>query len=402
MNPSRIVWLLAACCFTMSCSQQFILGIPSAIAASAGIALSEVGQLMTVFGLANAIGAPLILILTARRSQRSQLVVGLALLGAGMLLMGSTSDYAALLTARVIMGAGNGTFTATATAMAARIAEPGHAGRALSNVSLGFSLSQVLAMPLARTLSPYVDWHVFYLVLAAISLAAAVVLTRVIPGGIAADAQTGIRERLAPLAHPVVALALGAMFAVNLGFSSFYTYITPFLESVFGASGHAVSTVLLVAGCMSVVGSKGSGWVSDRFGCTTTIPIALVMQVVTLAGIGLFYGSPAFTAVAMCLWVIFDWSFIPAQNLLLSRICGSSASMVIALGSSALQLGSAAGPAVGGTIILKEPLGVLPFVACGCIACALLLEAIVLRRVHTGKRPRPENAPTPTTEAAET
>lgn len=384
MRGNRIVWLLAACCFMLSCSQQFILGVPDRIAASAGVTLTEVGQLMTAFGLANALGTPTLLVLTGRWSQRSQLILGLALMGTGMLAMGCTSSYGALLGARTVMGAGNGTFTATAITMATKLAEPGHEGSALANVSLGFSLSQVLAMPLARSLSAYMDWHVFYLILGVFAFGAMAVLARLLPANVAANPQAGLRERFAPLANPVVAVALVVMMVMNTGFATFYTYVTPFLESAFGSEGHAVSTVLLAAGCMSIVGSKGSGWVSDRFGCTTTIPIALTAQCACLLAVGLLYGAPLAMAVALCLWVIFDWSFVPAQNLLLTRIAGPSASMAIALSGSGMQLGSAAGSAMGGAIILSAPLSVLPFVASACVGCALLLELFVLR----GTRPQ--------------
>lgn len=386
MRGDRVVWLLAICCFMLSCSQQFILGVPDRIAASAGVTLTEVGQLVTVFGLANALGTPLALVLTGRWAQRSQLVLGLSLMGLGMLVMGSTSNYATLVASRIIMGAGNGVFTATATAMATKLAKPGHEGAALSNVMLGFSLSQVLAMPMARSLSVYVDWHWFYLVLGVFAFGAAIALSRLLPGTVAAQAQANLRERFGPLANPVVAVALVVMLTMNTGFATFYTYVTPFLESIFSSEGHTVSTVLLAAGLMSIVGSKGSGWVSDHFGCTTTIPIALVGQCLCLLAIGLLYKTPTAMVVALCIWVAFDWSFVPAQNLLLTRIAGPSAPMAIALSGSGMQLGSAAGSAIGGAIILSAPISILPFVASACVACAIVLEVFVLRAARPRSR----------------
>ena len=394
MRGNRVVWLLAICCFMLSCSQQFILGVPDRIAASAGVTLTEVGQLVTVFGLSSALGTPAILVLTSRWTQRSQLVLGLALMGLGMLVMGSTSNYAVLLAARVAMGAGNGVFTATATAMATKLAKPGHEGSALSNVMLGFSFAQVLAMPMARTFVVYGDWHWFYLALGVFAFGAAIALSRFLPGNVTASAQASLRERFAPLANPVVAVAIVVMMVMNTGFATFYTYVTPFLESVFGSQGHAVSTVLLIAGSMSIVGSKGSGWVSDRFGCTTTIPIALSLQGLCLLAVGLLFNAPVALAVALCLWVVFDWSFVPAQNLLLTRIAGSSAPMAIALSGSGMQLGSALGSAMGGTIILDAPLSVLPFVAAGCVGCAFVLELFVLRGIRPNRRAVKEVAET--------
>ena len=105
----------------------------------------------------------------------------------------------------------------------------------------------------------YVDWHWFYLVLGFFAFGAVIALSRLLPGNVAASAQASLRERFAPLANPVVAVAVVVMMVMNTGFAVFYTYVTPFLESVFGPQGHAVSTVLLAAGLMSIVGSKGSG-----------------------------------------------------------------------------------------------------------------------------------------------
>ena len=109
---------------------------------------------------------------------------------------------------------------------------------------------------------------------------------------------------------------------------------------------------------------------------------------------GLLYNAPVALAVALCLWVIFDWSFVPAQNLLLTRIAGSSAPMAIALSGSGMQLGSALGSAMGGTIILDAPLSVLPFVAAGCVGCAFVLELFVLRGIRPNRRAVKEVAET--------
>ena len=68
--------------------------------------------------------------------------------------------------------------------------------------------------------------------------------------------------------------------------------------------------------------------------------------------------------------------------------------MAIALSGSGMQLGSAAGSAMGGAIILDAPLAVLPFVAAGCVACAIVLEAFVLRGVRPNRRAAKEVAET--------
>lgn len=384
----RIVWLLTACCFAFGCSQQFILGVPEQIAASAGVGLTEVGQLMTVFGLSSAVGTPLMLVATASRSQRDQMVLGLVLMAAGMLAMGATSFYPLLLAARVVMGLGNGMFVANAMAIATTFAKPGHEASAMANVTLGFSLAQVLAMPLARSTASFLDWHAFYGVLGAFALVAAIVIGLKVPGGAPASPGVGLRERLAPLADRRVAAGLAVVMLTALGYATFYTYVTPFLEGVFGSEGQAVSTVLLASGLMTIVGSKGSGFAADRFGVKTAAIVALCLQIATLAALGLLSPFPAAVAVFMCLWAAADWSFMPAQNLLFTKLVPGSASMAIALSSSALQLGNAAGAALGGVAILAVPLTALPLIASGIVVVGLVVEALMLRTLPGGGRRR--------------
>ena len=378
----RIVWMLSLCCFMFGCAQQFILGIPDQIAASAGVGLTEVGQLMTAFGLANAIGTPVLLALGGRTSQRNLMAVGLGFMAAGMFGMSSTSDYALLLVSRAVMGLGNGAFVSNATAISATLAKPGHEASAIANVSLGFSASQVLAMPFARTVSPFLDWHWFYAGLVTLAVIALVAILRLLPNTAPMGAGQGFAERLAPLKDRTIALALSVTLFNNIGYAAFYTYITPYLTEVFGGEGHTVSAVLLAMGFATVVGAKGSGLLADRIGYRKTIVAALGAQVLTLTAVGILRLTPAMAAIAVviCLWSVSDWSFMPSQNLLLTKLAPAAPSMAIALSGSALQLGNALGAATGGAVILAAPLTALPFVAAASIAICLVIELFVLRR----------------------
>lgn len=387
--------LLTATCFVLSCAQQFIMGAPSAIAASTGVSITEVGQLMTVFAISSAIGTPLLLTGATNMPQRRQLVIGLVLMTIGMTTMAITSNYIVLLLARVIMGVGNGTFVATANVIAASLAKPGHAVGALSSMALGFSLAQVLAMPLSRVFVTFADWHLFYAGLAVFAAIAIVLVHRFIPldSNVAETTSSdaapsprpkapSLRERLEPFKNPLLALGLLVMILINTGFASFYTYVSPFLEGVYGNEEHIISTLLLVSGLMSIVGSRGSGWLADRIGYKKTAIIALVSQAVTLACLGILHASPVCVAVFLCLWVMADWSFNPSQNYMLTKLAGSAAPMALALSGSALQLGSAAGSAIGGAILLVAPIAVLPIFSAGCVVVALAIEAYVIGSIN--------------------
>ena len=394
MRGSRVVWLLATCCFMLSCSQQFILGVPDRIAASAGVTLTEVGQLVTVFGLSSALGTPAILVLTSRWTQRSQLVLGLVLMAAGMLVMGSTSSYAALLVARVAMGAGNGTFTSTATAMATKLAEPGHEGSALSNVMLGFSLSQVLAMPMARTLVVYMDWHWFYLALGVPASGAAAALSRLLPGNVAAGASEPARA-LCPARQPRGGRGHRGHDGHEHGVCRFLHLCDALPRKRFWPRGPCREHRTAGSGAHEHRRLRGQRLGERPLWMHHHHPDCPVDAGRLPAGRGAACDYvPLALAVALCLWVVFDWSFVPAQERLLTRIAGSSAPMAIALSGSGMQLGSALGSAMGGAVIFNAPLAVLPFVAAGCVGCAFVVELFVLRGIRPNRRAVKEVAET--------
>ena len=394
-----VVWLLAACCFTLSCAQQFIMGIPASIAASTGVSVAAVGQLMTVFSISNAVGTPLLLAFVSRRIRpRGQLLLGLALLMLGLVAMALSDDYRVLVAARIVMGVGNGIFTCTAMATAAILASHGRQASAISNVILGFSAAMVLGMPIARTLDPYVGWHALYGILCAVAVLSAALVARFVPAMVGPEDETAdtsgptdaaenpassLRSRFALLANPAVAPALMTMVLVNIGFSGYYTYVTPFLEGTFGTGAGTVSLVLLVSSLMSIVGSKGSGWLADHVGYKPTAVTALCIQILSLAVLGALHAVPLAVWVAMCAWVTADWGFNPAQNLMLTKLAGDDAPMVLSLSGSALQLGNAVGSALGGAFITVAPISALPFLAVCAISIALLVEVLVVfRRVE--------------------
>lgn len=378
----RTILVLTLASFALGCSQQFIMGVPGAIADAAGVGLSEVGQLMTAFSVASALGAPLLLAALSRAAQRNQLLLGLALLAGGMTVLGVSSSYPVLLAARVVMGLGSGLFNATAMALAARLAAPGRQASALANMGLGSSAAQIIAMPLAQQAAPYVSWHVLYLVLAVYVALSCALIARSVPAERSSKtADLSLKGRFAPLRNPLVVHALCVMIVLNIGYSSFYTYVTPFLEGVYGAGSSAVSLVLLVSALMSAVGIKGGGWLTDHHGFQRTCVVVPVLQIVTLACLGLFSAHPAAVAVFMCLWVMADWGFNPSQNMLIARLAGDSAPMALALSGSALQLGNAVGSAIGGAFILVAPISALPVLSSACVVVTLVLEVALIRRL---------------------
>ena len=239
--PSRargnlMILVLALSCFVFGCAYQYILGVPDQVAQIAGIDLSQVSLMMGVYGVCNAIGTPLLVMVLTSRGPKTLLLVSLALMAAGMAICAATPIYPVILTGRAVMGVGNGTFAATAYIAASRIAGPSRAASAMSNVALGFSASFVFALPAARMLRNVITWQQAYwvLVVAACIAFAVIALVVRVPEAPHSPAEQGRRstDALRVFRNPCVVLPLICTVLMFVGYASMNTYITPFMESV--------------------------------------------------------------------------------------------------------------------------------------------------------------------------
>lgn len=379
-KSNLIILILAICCFTLGCAQQFILGVPQQVADSCGVELSAIGTLQSTFGLCNAIFTPVMVALSSRMGPKRQLLTGIALMAAGLAVTSISDDFGLLVAARGVMGVGNGTYVATAYAVAADIAEPDRKASAMANVALGFSAASVLAIPVARSTADVITWHQGYLALTVLSVVGFVAISLLVPqlGAGEGDAQPSMAERLATLGNRSVLFGLLAVAAMFTAMQATYVFVTPLLEGIL-PDATLVSPVMFGIGLMSLVGAKGGGTLADRIGLGRVLIGSLGMQVVALAVAATFVGVPAFAVAGIALWMVGLWAFLPSQNLLLAKAAKGSSNVAVSLSNSCVQLGNAMGSALGGALI--GALGVLrlPWVSLAATVVAILLELVALK-----------------------
>lgn len=393
--PSRargnlMILVLALSCFVFGCAYQYILGVPDQVAQIAGIDLSQVSLMMGVYGVCNAIGTPLLVMVLTSRGPKTLLLVSLALMAVGMAICAATPIYPVILTGRAVMGVGNGTFAATAYIAASRIAGPSHAASAMSNVALGFSASFVFALPAARMLRNVITWQQAYwalVVAACVAFAVIALVVRVPDAPSSSSAGQGRRnaDALRVFRNPCVVLPLICTVLMFVGYASMNTYITPFMESVL-PQPEWVSGSLFAFGLMSMIGSKASGWAADRFGSASAVIGCVALQAVTLVVLGLVTGSWPAALAAACMWTGISWGFLPAQNSFIMLNAGDEAAFAVSLSNSSLQLGSALGSFAAGVFITCMPLLAMPFVSAAFTACAVAAEIAALRLSRKPRR----------------
>lgn len=387
MKNMKKIYLLTIISFFVGTSQFGIVGMLDKIAASVDINISTAGQLVTAFALANAIGAPIIIVATTKLSQRKQLILSLVIILVGIVLTLVTSEFILLMVARILLGIGTGVFVVTAYAVSSKLAPPGKQGSAMANVAMGYSSSLVFGVPLGRILESIYDWKTIFWLIGIFSIFAVFAIARTIPK-MENEEAVSLSQRLALLKSPQLAITLFVTFFVFIGFSIIDTYITPYLAFEMPNADHAISGILFAMGLASMVGSKLGGFLADRIGISRTLIGAIGIQIVALILLSIGFKSGLIIVVLLMIWEIACWTFGPTQNFNLVSLVPGASSIVLSLNSSFVQLGFAAGAGIGGIAVSGISITAITWISAISAICAALL--FISTRVFLQSKPLTE------------
>lgn len=382
MNNTWKIYMLTLISFLVGTSQFSIVGMLDKVAASVGVSVSTAGQLITVFALGNAIGTPVIMVATAKMNQRKQLLLALAIILLGIVSTLALPGFNFLMASRVVLGVGTGVFVVTAYSIAAKLAPPGRQGRAMSNVSMGFSASLVFGVPIGRMVAAAYDWKTIFWGIGLFSLLATFAVARTIPA-MEGEASVPLGKRLALLKQPRIAVTLGVTFFVFIGYSVLHTYITPFLASVLPTMKREMSVILSAMGIASLIGSKLGGFLTDRIGTVRTLIGSMAVQALALTLLSTVSGGVIFTIPLLMLWEIAAWTFGPTQNFKLVSLVPEASGIVLSLNSTFVQFGFAAGAGIGGIAVGGLSIMAITWVGAVSVAFAAFITVVSFSRART-------------------
>ncbi len=341
-----LLYLLAACNLVVGTGAFGLTGILQLVATSLGVGVAAVGQSMTVYALATALIAPVLLVGTGRWSRRAALQTALAIFACGLLVCAFASSLGMLLLGRVLMGAG-AVLTPIAAGLAVAVAEPARRGKALSLTFLGMSMSYVIGLPLGAWAGLQFGWRVPLFGMASATLAMLVLVTWRVPADLRAPgaALQGL-GRLLRQGEVVRSLVLtllyfGAIFTV-------FAFIGPALQALNPMSATGLSMTLMVFGVAGVVGTLSGGWANDRFGAIACLRAQLAVLVAMMLLLPWTQGSHPAMVVVLVVWGIAGFGMMAPTQSRLAVISAAQAPMLFSLNASMMYFGTALGAVVGG------------------------------------------------------
>lgn len=376
-----VVPILSVANFVIGMGAFVVIGILTPMAEAFGMTPAMAGSLMVVYAAVYAVASPLLVSATGQIGRRRVLAIAMTLFALAALLSALAPNVPVLFAARVLAAASAGMVTPVAAAVAAGLSPPGKQGAALSLVFLGFSLSQVIGVPLGSFLAYTFGWRVAFWLVVALALPCAALIWLRVPAGLH-FAPVGLRDLTRVLGNARLMLAVGFTTVFLSGSYVVFTYIAPLLETTMGFGRDGITATLTLAGLGAVAGSLMGGTLADRIGAQRTLALLCLAQMAIM---------PVFSALPLpvwglltlaAVWSLFGWSFMPAQQVRLIARAPEQANVLLALNAGGVYLGAALGSAIGGVLIARSGLGALGIGGglCALAALCVLLLSGGLRR----------------------
>ncbi|QVQ28446.1 MFS transporter [Achromobacter deleyi] len=366
---------MAITAFAIGVAEFIVVGVLQAIADDLGVPLARAGGLVGLYALALAVGTPVIVLLLARFPRKPVLLILVAVFLAGNLISAFSADYGVLLTGRVITAVAHGSFFAIGATVAARLAPPGQASRAISLMFAGLTLAMVIGVPLGSAIGNVLGWRLpFFAVafLAGVALLATATWVPVLP----APAAGRPKAQLAALRNgPILAMMSITILGFGASFASF-TFVTAILTTITGFTTSVASLMLVVFGMATLVGNLLGGRLAAGIGWEGALRWIFFALSLTLIALAFLMPYQAPMAALLFVWGALAFGMSPAcQTGMLStaeRWTPKAVDFASALNISAFNLGITLGETAGSAMVAREHMALTPWAGAVLVLLALV------------------------------
>ncbi|WP_088562752.1 MFS transporter [Arboricoccus pini] len=365
---------LAIASFGIGTSEFIIMGLLPDVARDLVVTIPTAGLLVTGYAIAVTLGAPILAILTARLPPRWTLFAMVVIFAIGNLGCALAPNYGFLMAARIVTALSHGTFFGVGAVVAAGLVPRHKRASAIALMFAGLTLANVLGVPLGTALGQALGWRAPFFGVIAIAILALIAMFLWLPRTIA-NSGGNILDEFKVLTRPQVLLAMSMSVLASMSLFSVFTYITPLLEHVSGASPAAVTWILLLFGVGLTLGNVLGGRLAD-WRLMPSLQLLLGLVTLALGLLTLTAGNLPMAAATIFVWGILAFALVSPMQLRIVDKAAEAPNLASTLNQGAFNLGNATGAWLGGAAITA---GVtydhLPWIGAVVALLALLVTA---------------------------
>lgn len=250
---TKAIIALAMGAFGIALTEFVIMGILPKVAGSLQVTIPQAGHFISAYALGVVVGAPLLARIGVRWPPRQVLLVLMLWFTVFNGLSALAGGYYQMLLVRFLSGLPHGAFFGIGAVRAAQLAAPGKEARAIAHMFSGFTLANVLGVPLGTYIGNTMHWGASFVMIAGVGALTVLALFLWIPYFGAPKDEVDTSKK--PMGGWELWSLLGLTAIGTGGFFAWYSYIAPLLIDVSGHTETAVSGAMILAGTGMVLGN---------------------------------------------------------------------------------------------------------------------------------------------------
>lgn len=359
------VWASTILClgvFAIGSEALLVSPLLKDIAASFGVRGEEAGLAVSIYGLALAIAAPLIGMVSDRLPRRSLMIGGLLVFALATIGCALARDFTELLAARALCGLAAGAYLPASYAYVGDEAPYSERGKIMGRILFGWAAAMVLGVPLGGMLGEWLGWRGAFGAVAVLGLAVVPAIMRLRTSRQAMAQRAG--GIAMALATPRVKLILAINFLNMFGFYGLYTYLGTALRDLLSL-GSGMAGGLVVFYGLGVAAVTLNGQLLDRVGKMRALPVLLLVLAGLQAAMGWGVGNLWVVAPLMLGWGMLQGATLTCVTTIATQQSEAARGAIMALVSCTSYLAVTVGAAAMGPVY-----GALGFVPV-CLTCAI-------------------------------
>ena len=350
------VLVLAVAGYALGSDLYVLPALLPAISGELRVANSATAQVISIYGLLAALGAPLLAVVFRSMERRTLLAGSLVVLIAANLLTLATPNLGWLAGTRVLAAVAAALLAPIRTAAAGQVAPVHLRAKAIGVATAGQSAALVLAAPVALLAASAFGWRAAFAVSAAVSFVALAGTLLLMPR-LPAVGASRLREQLAVLRQSPVLLMLLSNAAALCAIFIPLTFLRLVVGRATLLDAIGVSAVFALYGVAGTAGNAAAGWLAGRFGAFRVMVGGLVVAALAVAALSPLTaasasrGTTAAVVLLVVLWGLGAWSYYALQFHRLMQLAPSAPTLALSWASPASYVGLSVGASLGGLLL---------------------------------------------------
>lgn len=384
------VFALILLSFILGTSEFIIIGILPDIANGIVCSIAMVGNLISLFAMAYAVGTPIVTAFLSSYNRYYLLLCLTVVFIFGNIMCGLAVNYTMLLISRIIIAVTSGTLIGISMTFPNELVSARNRPKVISWIFSGFSVAAVFGVPLGTLVSQIMNWRSSFIVLSLFSIVVLFLLWHSLPN-VGSGKKSNLFQQFTLLKSPRIQLGMIVLICSFAGTYTMYTYLTPILQNNLHIPDMYISVVLSIFGFCTIISNLGSGKLAS-IGGVRKLPIVYMVQAAALFAVPFTVNAAVFGLINILILGITIYLHNASLQIFFLKTASLERPEAFTLASSlnpiSANIGIALGSAGGSLIVSAAD---MPYVGFGGVVFVLIALFANLKLLHImsdiGKRP---------------